>query len=70
MARFIFFSLWPVLFGTFVFNNLAIKPHEQSFCEFFCVSKVGVGNVTTVLKVFLEKYGSLSLEKIFFSLKG
>lgn len=63
MASFIFFSLWPVGFGTFVSNNFATKPHEQSFCEVFCVIKVGIGNVLTVSKVFLEKYGSSSLEE-------
>ena len=63
MASFIFFSLWPVGFGTFVSNNLATKPYEQNFCEVFCVIKVGVGNVATVSKVFLGKYGSSSLEK-------
>lgn len=63
---------WLVLFSSlcgqldlellFPITSLA-KPHEQSFCEIFYVLKVGVGNVLTVSKVFLEKYGSSFLEK-------
>lgn len=56
VASFIFFSLWPVGFGTFVSNKLAMKPQEQSNCEVFCVIKVGVGNRTTVSKIFLGKH--------------